>query len=233
MCPKIPLIDDLTDNQIPPGSNVLVEFDSASQWFNASIAIAAGWIKTGGKLHYGASAQPPERIRTILGRLGVDVAQAESKEKLTILDWYTATLGRKSREKHAVASLRVSELSISMRKQDEEASVRSDTLWVIDSASTVARFNDERSWVEFTLTRAIPSTRTDKSRSIDGLLRGVHTEGAYRQLEAAYDGIVDFRIEEKGIATRNLVRIRTMRDVGYDREWHEVNIGVNFEVTLE
>jgi len=43
-------------------------------------------------------------------------------------------------------------------------------------------------------------------------------------LEATVDGIIDF--------TRDLIRIRSMRNVGYDREWHELKIGENFEVTL-
>ena len=53
------------------------------------------------------------------------------------------------------------------------------------------------------------------------------------RLEAAADGIIDFKVEEEGRSLRDMMRIRTMRSVHFDREWHELKIGDNFEVTLE
>jgi KaiC/GvpD/RAD55 family RecA-like ATPase len=52
-------------------------------------------------------------------------------------------------------------------------------------------------------------------------------------MEAAVDGIIDFKLEEEGKRTRDLMRIRSMRNVHFDREWHELKIGDNFEVTLD
>ena len=232
--PRIPLIDDLTISQIPSGSNILVEFDPASQWYNASITIAAGWIRSSGKVQYNVSAQPPERIRSVIEHLGLDAEKIEREGSLRISDWYTATLGRKSREKFARNSLKVAELSIDFAKEDlgTIVSLRPDWLFVMDSTSTLARFNEEKSWVEFMLTRSIPAAHIDKSRFIHGLLTDVHSQWACRQLEAAHDGIVDFKIEEEGKTTRNLVRIRSMRDVGFDKEWHELRVRENFEVAL-
>jgi KaiC/GvpD/RAD55 family RecA-like ATPase len=102
----------------------------------------------------------------------------------------------------------------------------------MDNASVQARFNDEKAWIEFALTRAIPSSYSRKSTSIDGVLRGAHSEWAYRQLEAAYDGVIDFKLEEDGESTRDLIRIRSMRDAMYDRNWHELKIGKSFEVSI-
>jgi len=217
---------------MPPGSSILVEFDPASPWYNASIAIAAGWVRTGGRARYYVCAQPPERIRFILQNLGQDSDKAEASGLLRIMDWYAATLGRKSTEKLARNSLKVADLSIELAKEDRVASPNPDTLIVVDNVSTLARFNEEKAWVEFMLTRWLPSPRADRSRAIDGLLVDVHSKWAYRQLEAAYDGIIDFKIEEEGKTTRHLVRIRSMRDVGFDRAWHELAIGENLETNL-
>jgi KaiC/GvpD/RAD55 family RecA-like ATPase len=52
-------------------------------------------------------------------------------------------------------------------------------------------------------------------------------------LEAAVDGIIDFKLEEVGEETINLMRLRSMRNVGFDSRWHRLRVKENFEVTLE
>jgi KaiC/GvpD/RAD55 family RecA-like ATPase len=110
--PRLPLIEDLTSRPIPAGSNILAEYDPASQWYNASITISAGWLSTGGKVDYDTFSQSPDDIRAQFRRVGVKPDVIEREEKLTITDWYTATLGQKSKEKHSHESLRIPELSI-------------------------------------------------------------------------------------------------------------------------
>jgi len=230
--PKIPLIEDLTLGSVPDGSNLLVEFDSTSQWYNASISIGAGWIETGGKLAYNAAAQPPERVRARFSAIYAKPEVLERTGRLRIFDWYTATLGRKSKEPMALDSLRIADLSIQFSRQQIPGPPIPEFLGVTDNASVLARFNDEKAWIEFALTRAIPSSYTRRSTSIDGILNGVHSEWAYRQLEAGYDGVIDFRLEEDGKQTRDLMRIRSMRDLKHDRGWHELQIGENLEISI-
>lgn len=74
LLPKIPLIEDLTTGTMPAGSNIVVEYESSSQWYATSIAIAAGWIEQGGSVTYNALAQSPANIRVVLKRLGSDTA---------------------------------------------------------------------------------------------------------------------------------------------------------------
>ncbi len=47
------------------------------------------------------------------------------------------------------------------------------------------------------------------------------------------DGIVDFRLEDRNNEAVNLMRIRSMRNVGFDSKWRMLRIGENFEVTFE
>ena len=231
--PRIPLIEDLTKNPIPPGTNILVEFDPTSQWYTASISIMAGWLRTGGKVTYGAAAQPVEKVRARLKKLGLDSKQLENDGRLQLSDWHSMTLGKRSAERFSRNSLKVSDLSIQYAKQQApEKPNLSEVLSIMDNASVLARFNDEKAWVEFALTRGNPISHTRKFTSIDGILRGVHSEWAYNQLEAACDGVIDFRLEEEGKTIRDLIRIRSMHDVFYDKNWHELKIGENFEVTL-
>jgi KaiC/GvpD/RAD55 family RecA-like ATPase len=98
----------------------------------------------------------------------------------------------------------------------------------------LGRFNDnEKSWVEFLLTRIIPRAFYWKSTSIIGIMRGIHSDWVYRLLEGSVEGVVDFELDESGEETRNIIRFRRMRNVSFDSRWHPLKIGKNFEVTLE
>lgn len=166
----------------------------------------------------------------------MNIEALESGDKLRIWDWYAATLGKKSPEKYAYDSLKVADLSIRFAREDMGARTYQMAGWIriADNISAVARFNDEKTWVEFFLTRAFPSISLGgRTTTFNGVLKEVHSKAAYEQLEAAADGIIDFKLEEEGKTTRDLVRIRTMRDVGFDREWHELKIGENLEITLQ
>ncbi len=231
--PKIPLIEDLTTAPVPAGSSILVEYEPSSLWYDASITIAAGWLKTGGKVMYNVAVQPPDDIRSQLRRLVVEVDQLEKEDKLSIVDHYTVSIGQKSKERFTVSSMKVADQSIQFMKS--EALLREELpehLGIRDDLSLLDRFNPERSWVEFLLTRYIPVIRSLKVTAIRGLIRGIHSDWAYKQLEAANDGIVDFKLEEDGKSSRNLIRIRRMRNIAYDREWHPLVVGENLQVTL-
>lgn len=231
--PRIPLIEELTNDPIPTGSVLLVVFDPSSQWYNAAITIAAGWLRQGGMVDYAAYMEPPERVRFKLNRLGVNAAELEVEEKLRIWDWYTATLGEKSKEKYARESLRVSDLSLLFSPR--EASRRAPEpgwLNISDNTSTVARFNDERNWVEYVLTRPIRMGSTLGHTMLRGVVEGVHSGWVYKQLESAHDGIIDFKLEGEGAKLNDVMRIRSMRNVHFDREWHRLKLGENFEVSI-
>ena len=60
---------------------------------------------------------------------------------------------------------------------------------------------------------------------------GVHSEWAYKRFEGASEGIVDFKLEELG--GRNIMRIRNMRNVGFNSLWHPLKINDNLEITLD
>lgn len=124
--------------------------------------MAAGWLKTGGKVHYYCFAHPPESVRDQLLRLGVNPEGLEKDGTLEIWDWYTTTLGQVSKEKQAADSLKVAELSIHVSRVRMKGPPAPDTLVTADDISVLDRFNDEKSWVEYELTRSIPAFRDRK-----------------------------------------------------------------------
>jgi len=231
--PRLPLIEDLTSGPIPAGSNILVEYDPASQWYNASITMTAGWLRTGGRVDYDTFAHSPNDIRTQLMRIGLEPKVPEREEKLKITDWYTATLGQKSNEKNAHDSLKFSELSIYFAQTIMRGDPEPDHLYMVDDESTFARFNDEKAWVELELTRIMPGFKRRKAIGLCSIMQGIHSEWVYKRLEGASDAVIDFKIDESSDEVRNLIRIRLMRDAHFDSRWHHLKIGENFDITLE
>jgi len=191
--PRIPLIEDLTTGSVPAGSVLLVEFAGASQWYNASVTIAAGWLKQGGKVSYNAAAQSPDDVRSVLNRLGVNFEEYEKEDRLRIWDFYTASLGKKSNEKYAYGSLKVADLSLRIAKEDMLEAPQPEWLRVIDNSSTWYRFNDEKAMMEVELTRFIPSFKLRKSTALRAIMRDVHSNWVIQQLE----GVIDFIVREE------------------------------------
>jgi KaiC/GvpD/RAD55 family RecA-like ATPase len=233
--PRIPIFEELTTGPIPSGSNVLVEFDPASEWYNAALTITVGWLQSGGRVHYNTSMQAPDAVRSGLKRLGLNPAILEKEDKLRIYDWYTMTLGGKSTDKAPLPSLKIQDLSPQYATWMKSGGLNEDatTLRVIDCDSTLARFNDERIWLEFILTRVYPRGPLYKATRISPVARGLHSDWAYRALESAADGIIDFKLDEAQDPPCNLVRIRNMRNVRFDGKWHRLRVTDNLAVALE
>lgn len=237
--PRIPLIEDLTRGPVPSGSRFLVEYDPTSEWYNASLTITAGWLRSGGRLAYNVASQPPSNIRLQLSRLRLNAQKLEEDEKLHIYDWYSATLGQKSAEKLKEDSLKVADLSVAFlketKKSTEPISRSPGGLMIVDDVSSLDRFNEERPWVEFVLTRLIARdpVRPSPQVALIGVIAGLHSERVYKRLEAAFDGIVDLKLDESGEETRNLMRVRSVRNVPFDSRWHPLSVDDKFEVTLK
>lgn len=229
--PRIPLIEELTTGPIPLGSQLLVEYDPASQWYGASLTITAGWLKSGGiSATYNTYVQPPDDVRSGLKRLGIDTESFEREDKLGIANYYTATLGQKP---DRGIFLKVSEESIRYQAEGMKAPPAPGHLNVSDDESTYARFNDEKAWVELELTRYLPGSKMRKVTQVVGVMAGTQSDWAYKRLEGACDGIIDFKLGETGGRTQSVMRIRNMRNVRFDSQWHPLRISENFEVTLE
>ena len=199
--------------------------------------MAAGWAKQGGNVGYNGFVQPPDGVRTQLARLGLNMDELERSDRLRMYDWYTPTLGRRSKERYGIDSLRVADQSIEFRLTEDDLKGPAESEWfesirLADNFSTLARFNEEKAWVEFMLTRVIPIGPVKKSTLIFGIMKGVHSEWAYRQLEGSVDGIIEFKVSEVAGTLRDVVQIRTMRNAHYDRQMTELKVQGNFEVAL-
>jgi KaiC/GvpD/RAD55 family RecA-like ATPase len=253
----IPFLSELTLGGIRPGTILLVEFDPDSQWFAVSITMAGNVIQNGGNVAFNAMARSPEEIENELSTLGVDVPRAFKEGRLSINDWYSATLSggriepltpgasvfedRDTQKGSKCLSLKVQDLSVEFLK-DSKVSRESSrfyrpdwpagTLNVVDSFSALLRFNDEKSTADYFESRLFPEQRKAQRITIMGLVRGIHSDWLYKRTEAATDGVVDIRVMEEEGKARNFVRVRSLRGQPHDSAWHQIEIKPNGEAGL-
>ena len=198
---SIPILTDLVPDGVKPGTLFLVEFDPESQWLAVAATITAGYLRAGGHVAYIAQLRPPETVRENLLVLGVDVSAATSEGRFALDDYYSATLtgGRLEGGGPSVfepieggtraRSLKVADLSVQWLK-DLKQGFRILDVWetwppgaltVVESASQMLRFNEEKPYLEWAISRTTQMSGGQKNK-LDGILRGVHTESFYKRV---------------------------------------------------
>ena len=249
---SIPLLTSLIPDGVKPGTLFLVEFDPESQWLAVAATIAAGYLRAGGRVGYMAQLRSPETVRENLVALGVDVSAATSEGRFTVDDWYSATLtgGRLGGEGPSVVepieggirmrSLKVADLSVQWLKDMKQGFEPSGVfeawppgaLEILESGSQILRFNEEKPYLEWLISRDHPNVRRAKRISIDGILRGVRTESFYKELESDFDGVIELRVMERDEEWKNFLCIRSLKGQPHDARWHEIQIKRNGEAAL-
>jgi len=248
---SIPLLTQLIPNGVKLGTIFLVEFDPESQWLAVAVTITAGYLLAGGRVSYSALLRPPETVRENLLALGVDVSTASGEGRFALDDYYSATLtGGKLDGGPSVVerieggtrarSLKVADLSVQFlkdMKQDLESGVAWENwppgaLTIVESDSQMLRFNDEKPYLEWAISRVNPSIRRAKRIYFEGFVRGIHTESFYKRLESDADGVIDLRVMERDEEAKNLLRVRSLKGQPHDARWHEIQIKPNGEATL-
>lgn len=249
---SVPILTQLVPNGIKPGTLFLVEFDPESQWLAVAATVTAGYLHAGGRVGYEAQLRSPETVKENLFALGVDVSAVTSERRFTLDDWYSATLTGGRLEEGGpsviepieggfrVRSLKVADLSVQWLKDVKQGFQPWDivetwppgALAVLESMSQTLRFNEEKPYLEYLISRLIPNERRAKRIDLAGVLRGVHTESFYKQLESAVDGVIDLRVMERNEEVKNFLRVRSLKGQPHDARWHEIQIKRNGEATL-
>jgi KaiC/GvpD/RAD55 family RecA-like ATPase len=249
---SIPLLTELIPDGVKPGTIFLVEFDPESQWLAVAVTITAGYLRAGGRVSYTAQLRSPGNVRENLLALGVDVSAATSEGRFAVDDYYSATLtgGRvdgggpsvieRIEGGTRVRSLKVADLSVQLLK-DMKQGLESGVFWenwppgaltVVESDSQMLRFNEEKPFLEWEISRGNPLIRRAKRVAFLGFVRGIHSESFYKQFESDADGVIDLRVMERDEEAKNLLRIRSLKGQPHDARWHEIQIKRNGEASL-
>lgn len=252
----IPLLGKLIPDGIKSGTMFLVEFDPDSQWFSVASTIAARFLEEKRHVAYLAMATPPYDVEHAMTTLGIDVGAAENSGLLAIEDWYSASLagGRvdpantqgpmfeRINGRMRVRSLKVADLSIEWLKTSKSGPQPSHdivefwpagSLAVSESCSVILRFNEEKAFVDFFESRIRPEELKRKNLvTLQGIMRGVHSDWLYKWMENASDGIIDLRVMERDDEVNTFLRIRSLRGQPHDSRWHKIEVMKNGEARL-
>ncbi len=227
---SIPIVKELVQGGIDYGTNLLVEFEPRSLWYEASLTIATQSLRDRIRTEYHVFKRFPKEVRDAFGRLGLDVKQLEEEGKLRFEDNYTVQTGLGSAEK----SMKVSDWSIGWMKAMKAGIPEADKRWlhIDDDTSIVLQYNKEEELIDFWRTRLIPSFRASEKVVLWGFLTGTASDSFYRKIESLCDGIMYFKSEEKGDQIEQYVRMTAMRSKQYDSRWHKLRLLESGEVAL-
>jgi len=251
---SIPLLAKLIPGGVKPGAMLLVEVDPESQWFSVAATIAVRLYQQNQHVCYLAMARSAEDVKRSISDLGVSIPAAEKSGRLVVEDWYTASLSGGHLEPSTpqgsifeatqggllLRSLKVADLSVEWLKTSKTGPKAYDivdqwptgSLIVVESFSSILRFNEEKAFLEWMESRVIPQERRGKRITLQGFIRGIHSDSLYRRMESASDGVIDLRVMESGEETKSFLRVRSLKGQPHDSRWHEIEIKSNGEATL-
>jgi KaiC/GvpD/RAD55 family RecA-like ATPase len=235
---KIPILEQLVPGGFEYGQLLLVVYDPDSLWYETSLTIAAQGVRSGVRVEYHAYEHLPDKIREAFTSLGVNVKKLEEEDTLRILDSYTVQTGLSSTERHSkskipVQPLKLSDSSIEFAQLMKAGIPEVDKKWlhIDDNTGIQLQYNDEKTVMTFTRTRIPSWVKARETTIVNSLVNGITSDSFYKQYLTLYDGIIDFKNQERE-ELEHLIRVRLIRGKSCDSRWHRLKILDNGEVAL-
>ena len=254
---RIPFLTGLIPGGLRPGTIILIEFDPDSQWFSVAVTVAVRCIKENRHVAFLTFTAPPSEVARAMSELDLDVPAAEKAGLLAIEDWYSASLSGGKLEtdtsqraiferiegRMRVHSLKVADLSVEWLKTSRTGPTSAHdivdfwppgSLAISESCSPILRFSDEKSFIEFFESRIRPEEhKRGNLITLQGIMRGIHSDWLYKRMESASDGIIDLRVLELEGEVKNFLRVRAIRGQPHNSKWHLVDVTGRGEAKLE
>lgn len=232
---SLPILTGLIPGGIRPGTDLLVEFDSQSLWYETSLTIAAQALEAMHRTEYHVFERRPTEVLKALEALGVKVRELRQQDTFRVIDSFTVQTAIGAAEEagktglaprtFATQSVKISDWSIAVGQQIKAgAEADRGLLHIDDNTGVLLQYNDEKVVIDCWRTRIIPHTKMSEAFAIYSLLTGVASPAFYRQFESLCDGVIEFRSEEKGERIDHLARVRILRGRNVDSSWRRIRL---------
>jgi KaiC/GvpD/RAD55 family RecA-like ATPase len=239
---SLPFLNELVPGGLPFGSNYVVEFDPDSFWYEASLTMTAQALRQDTRVEYHTFQHLPGDVRKYLSDQRLSVDKLELKGSFRIWDTYTRLTGLDLPAEPSVGGMRweiqkpsfLSDLTEDMAKMLREGVPEGEKRWlhIDDDTSVLNRFVKEQEVINVWQTRIAPYVRARELISFHSLMRGLASEGFYKQFEASCDGIIDFKTEEEKREIERFARVRSLRGKNCDSRWRRLRLLDDGQVEL-
>ena len=108
------------------------------------------------------------------------------------------------------------------------------TFFTGNNFGTLLRYNDEKTFIDFWLTRVVPYCRAQGGIGLAAFLTDAASDSFYKQIESYADGIIDFSTKEKEMGRiEQYVRVRMAPGMKHVSGWRQLELLDNGEVVLK
>jgi KaiC/GvpD/RAD55 family RecA-like ATPase len=237
----LPLLKELIEGPLAYGTNLLVEFEPDSIWYETSLTLAAQALKDGIRTDYHLFQHMPSELTEAFTRLGLDVKQLEEQDVLRVLDSYTVQTGLGVGEtskshvpRHYSQSLKLSDWSIADVQRIKSGVPEEDKrrLHIDDNTGIMLQYNEEKAFIDNWRTRNRPHTKVQEIILFNSLMKGAASDAFTKQFELLSDAIIDIKTQEREEHIEHVLRVRTMRGRPCDSRWRRLRLLSNGEVAL-
>ncbi len=122
----------------------------------------------------------------------------------------------------AFESLKVTDVSLYFLKMTKgESPIRND-VGFSDNGTVMARYNDEKAFLDWYATRVIPRVRLHDRISFSAFVNGVHSEAFYKSIEDMCDGVIDVKFDDSEGTSRTKLRVRAFKAGQFNGSWRRV-----------
>jgi KaiC/GvpD/RAD55 family RecA-like ATPase len=234
----IPLFQQLIPSGLEYGTNLLVEFEPHSIWYETSLTATAQALRSAYKTDYYVLQHTPNEVRKALGGLGLDVRKLEDDDTFRIIDSYSAQVGLAQPEEAERSvfrqSLKLSDWSIEYARmiKTDLYPEQNGRLHIDDNTAILLQYNDEKMFIDLWRTRHIPMVRARELILFHSVVTEIASNAFYKQFESLCDGIVDVKSEERQGQMQHYLRVRTLRGKPIDSRWRRLQLMKNGEVAI-
>ena len=226
------ILGELAPGAFHYGMTCLVEFEPHSLWYEISLTIAAGALKSGVKTEYHVFQHSPQEVRRSLMELGLEVEKFEAKGSFRVMDTYTPTTPLRGvpegrTEPMLSGSIPDAERwGKTIREKLERGFDDEEKRWlhIDDNEAVLLQFSDEEYVVDGWRTTFIPMAKARELLVVHALLMGVASDAFYRKRESVADAIVDIKSVEEGRKLQHYIRLRALRGTKFDSSWRKIEL---------
>ncbi len=237
----VPILGELIPDGLEYGRSYLVEFESQSLWYEASLTIAAYALRNRLKTEYHAYLHSPNEVRKAFSKFGIDSKAMEDEGLLRVIDSYTVTVGLgtperppKGPEPYQVRSIDATKWGNELQERMKQGFSEEELRWLhVDEATSIlGQYSDERTVLENWRTRWMPYVRSRQIADFASILVDSASTGFYRMFESMSDGIFEFQSQEHEGRIEQYARVRMVRGKSCDTRWRRLNLQPSGEVKL-